>query len=198
MNLRYIYDDDYVLIIDDSKEVRKLEYTDNLDEILIKENLIEQIKNELNNLKNQNNKPIISFKLLIKCITILFSIPLFLIILPLIFNVVTFNAILLINYILVFSIPTIISIFLIYNYDQDKNRINIINNQKLFLEEKLKSETKELIILNKTNTKKINKNKKDTINIVDDIRVLQELKEQLLLIEGNITNSKKPKIYIKK
>ncbi len=44
MNKGYVYKDGKVLIIDENGKQKETEYYDNLDEILIKENLIEEMK----------------------------------------------------------------------------------------------------------------------------------------------------------
>ena len=44
MNKGYVYKDGKVLIIDENVKQKETEYYDNLDEILIKENLIEEMK----------------------------------------------------------------------------------------------------------------------------------------------------------
>ena len=58
MNKNYICNNGNVAVIDENGNSRSVEYTDNLEEILIQENLIEDIENRIKNLGNvnKNNK----------------------------------------------------------------------------------------------------------------------------------------------
>lgn len=51
MNKEYIYLDGRVVIIDESQNKKQIEYKENLDELLVQENLVETIENKINELK---------------------------------------------------------------------------------------------------------------------------------------------------
>lgn len=67
MNKNYIYNDGTASVIDENGNARPIQYTDNLEEILIQENLIEDMENRINKLEKElqnnkeNNKPYIPF-----------------------------------------------------------------------------------------------------------------------------------------
>lgn len=53
MNKEYIYKDGKVLIIDDNNNEKEIDYYNNLDEVLVKENLIEKIEQEIISLEQE-------------------------------------------------------------------------------------------------------------------------------------------------
>lgn len=56
MNKEYVYTDGKVTIIDEKGEKRQIEYSDNIDEVLIKENVIEQMEKQINELENKSKQ----------------------------------------------------------------------------------------------------------------------------------------------
>ena len=56
MNKNYIYNDGTVTVIDENGNVRPVEYSDNLEEILIQEYLIEEIENEIKKLEKVDKR----------------------------------------------------------------------------------------------------------------------------------------------
>ena len=56
MNKNYIYNNGTVTVIDENGNVRPVEYSDNLEEILIQENLIEEMENEFKELEKVDKK----------------------------------------------------------------------------------------------------------------------------------------------
>ena len=115
MNKEYIYIDDKVEVKDEFGKTKVIDYRDNIEEILIKENIIEQIELEKKKLLNEkkHNKNI-SFKLLKKCIITLLSIPIVLIVLPLIIGVTSLSSLPILGSVLAVIIPIYLSLFLIY------------------------------------------------------------------------------------
>ena len=55
MFTQYIYNDGKALIVDDKKKQSLVDYYDNLDDVLVKENLIEKIESEIVKVKNEIN-----------------------------------------------------------------------------------------------------------------------------------------------
>lgn len=181
MNKDYIYIDGSIEVTNEFGDKRKIEYSDNLEEILVKENLIEKMELELKNItyEKKHNKNI-SFKLLTKSLCTLLNIPLILIILPLIFGVINLNMIPLSVSLSVILIPAYLGFFLIYEY----NKINKTNkgyeNQISFLEEQIRLEYEKLNGLKKSKTSK----QVDEIPVskrVNDIKELKRLKELLIV-----------------
>ena len=56
MNKEYTYIDGKVILKDNLDNIKKIEYCDNLEEILIQENLIETIQNKIDKLEEDSNK----------------------------------------------------------------------------------------------------------------------------------------------
>ena len=56
MNKEYVYTDGKVTIIDEKGEKRQIEYSDNIDEVLIKENVIEKMEKQINELENKSKQ----------------------------------------------------------------------------------------------------------------------------------------------
>ena len=53
MNNRYVYKDGKAFIINDNEETEERDYFDNLDEVLVKENLIEIIEKKIKELEKE-------------------------------------------------------------------------------------------------------------------------------------------------
>lgn len=182
MNKEYIYIDDKVEVKDEFGKIKKVDYSDNIEEILIKENIIEQIELEQKRLlnKKKHNKNI-SFKTLKKCIITLLSIPILLIVLPLIIGVTSLSSLPILGSILAVIIPIYLSLFLIYDY----NKLNEVN-EKIdtglnYLEVRKKH---EIVTLENLKQNKKYNNKVITVSVskrVDDIDELKKLREDLLL-----------------
>ena len=180
MNKEYIYIDGKVEVTDEFGVTKNIDYSDNIDEILVKENLIEQMELEHRKLKKEkkHNKNI-SFKLLSKSIFILFMIPIFLIALPILLGITELAALPLLGCICAVVIPSFLSFFLIHDYHKT-NKINTgIDAGLNYLENELNTE--------RENLKKLKENKKEEIiNVsvskrVDDIKELKKLKKMLMI-----------------
>ena len=182
MNKEYIYIDDKVEVKDEFDKTKKVDYSDNIEEILIKENIIEQIELEQKKLLNEkkHNKNI-NFKLLKKAIFTLLSIPIVLIVLPLITGIMELIALPIIGCILATIIPVYLSLFLIYEYNKT-NKINKgINSRLNYLENELKKEKENFEKLKQNKSKQDAFVKVPVSKRVDDIKELKRLKEKLLI-----------------
>jgi len=182
MNKEYIYIDDKIEVKDEFGKTKKVDYSDNIEEILIKENIIEQIELEQKKLLNEkkHNKNI-NFKLLKKSIFTLLSIPMVLIVLPLITGITELVALPIIGCILATIIPVYLSLFLIYEYNKT-NKINKgIDFGLNYLENELNQEKEKLEKLKKNKRKQDEIIKVSVSKRVDDIKELKRLKETLLI-----------------
>ena len=182
MNKNYVYIDGMIEVTDELGNSKIIDYSDNIDEILVKENLIEQMKLEyIKRKKEQKHNKNISFKLLKRSLLTLLMIPVFLIVLPLILGIIKLTSLPIFGSILVIGIPTYLGFFLIYEYTKT-NKINKgLDSQISFLKENINIETENLEKL------KIVKSKKDeqvTVSVskrVDDIQELRNLRDDLVV-----------------
>ena len=182
MNKTYIYIDDLVEVKNEFNETKILNYSDNIEEILITENVIEQIELEQIKLLNEkNHNENISYKLLKKCIFTLLSIPIVLIVLPFITGIIKLNTLPITACLLAITISTSLSVFLIYKYNKT-NKINVgIDYGLNYLENNLNNEKQKLVQLKQNINKQDNIINTSVSKIVDDIEELKRLKETLLL-----------------
>lgn len=183
MNIRYIYDNEKIKVYNENGNIRELDYCDNIDQILITENIIEQMELEYQRLTEKLSKCSfnISFQKLSKSIFVLSSIPIILIVLPLIFGPRNISSVPLLGYIGAIGIPTILSLFLTYKYSKNKNTKNAIEAQITFLKKNLSSETQKLNKLKKNKTKENEVIQVSISKRVDDICELKRLRNLLLL-----------------
>lgn len=182
MNKEYIYKDGKIVVIDELGKLKNIDYSDNFNEILIKENLIEQMELEHEKLiKEKKHNKNISFKLLTKSVFCLLTIPVVLILLPLITGVVEFVSLPIIGCIGATGIPVFLTIFLIYEYNKTDNINKGIENQIKFLESKLNIERENLTKLKREKTKEDKIILVPVSKRVDDIQELKRLREQLIV-----------------
>jgi len=181
MNKEYICSNDKVEVKDEYGKIRVTNYCDNIEKILIKENIIEQIDVEIKKLLNEkkHNKNI-SYKLLKKCLITLLLIPTILIILPLIFGITSLSSLPIFGSVLTIIIPAYLGLFLIYDYNKT-NKVNKMIEVKLkYLENRKTNKIKNLQKLNK---KKTSHNKVINVPVskrVDDTQELKKLRKDLL------------------
>lgn len=183
MNIRYIYDNGKIKVYNENGDIKTLDYRDNIDQILITENIIEQMELEYQRLTEKLFKYSfnISFKRLSKSIFVLASIPIILIVLPLIFGVITISSVPLLGYISAIGIPAILSLFLTYQYNKNKNTKNAIEAQIGFLKQNLISQLQKLNKLKKDKSKENEVIQVSVSKRVDDIYELKRLRNLLLL-----------------
>lgn len=200
MNKKYICINDKVEVKNEFNEIKTIDYSDNIEEILIKENVIEQIEIEYKRLLNEkkHNKNI-SFKSLKRCIITLIIIPVVLIILPLVLGVINISNFSIFSCLLGISIPSFLGSFLIYEYNKINRENNGIDTSLIYLESKLNEERKNLQKLKQNKSNKI-------INVpvsrrVDDIEQLKRLRNNLLIYynygfyQNKHHNNLKEKVY---
>ena len=183
MNIRYIYDNGNIKVYDENGYIRELDYCDNIDEILIKENIIEQMELEYQKL-NENLSEYrgnISFKRLSKSIFVLSLIPIMLIVLPFTFGILNISKVPLLGYIGAIGIPSVLSLFLTYQYNKNKNTKNAIEAQINFLKQNLSTEKQKLNKLQKSKTKENEVIQVSVSKRVDDIGELRRLRNLLFL-----------------
>ena len=179
MNKEYICEGSYAVVTDEFGDKKQMEYSENIEEILVQENLIEQMEIELRTIiyaRRHNNN--ISFKLLTKSLIVLLAIPLILVIFPLILGFINLNMISLIELLSGILIPGYLGFFLIYEYNNTNKTNKGYENQIEFLKKQISLEQEKL------NELKQNKAKKQKVAVskrVNDIEELKKLKELLLV-----------------
>lgn len=183
MNIRYIYDNGKIKVYNENENIKEIVYCDNIDDILIKENVIEQMELEYQRLNEKLSKCSfnIGFKRLTKSIFVLASIPIVLIVLPLLFGFINLSEVPLLGYIGAIGIPSTLSLFLTYQYNKNKKTKNAIQSQIKFLKRNLSLETKKLNKLKKQKTKDDEVIQVSASKRVDDICELKRLRNLLLL-----------------
>lgn len=183
MNIKYIYDNGNIKVYNENGDTKTLNYSDNIDEILITENIIEQMELEYQKLTEKLSKYSfnISFKKLTKSIFILSSIPIILIVLPLIFGFINLKEVPLLGYIGAIGTPSFLSLFLTYHYNKNKNTKRALETQINFLKQNLSSENQKMNKLQKEKTKDNEIIQVSTLKRVDDICELKRLRNLLLM-----------------
>lgn len=195
MNREYIYSNGKVIVKDDNNKNRMIDYHENLDEILIKENLLEEMKSKSRLLtkeveKNKNNKKTLKFSYKIPFI-LTFIIPLILSLYLLkmeMFNEVVSTSIGTIPYglqALLVSVPTSFIVgtaFAIGKYLKDKEILNDIKGKEMALKLLNNQINIELKNLNDLKNVELNNELKidDYIKSVNDSEVLKKLKDMLI------------------
>lgn len=58
MNISFVYSGDKAVVTDDEGNIRKVEYRDNLEDILSQENLVEELEDKISKLEERKNKDI--------------------------------------------------------------------------------------------------------------------------------------------
>lgn len=194
MNKSYIYIDGKAIVLDENSNHRVLEYQDNLDKILIQENIIETIKNKINELEveSKKKKHFIPTDLIAIILILLIVPPLFLFTLtgsnPYLFLINTpwgnINQVLLITgTISTVALPLggLLSLINYFEWRKKINNQNIKKNNLLEnLKEKLGIESKRLEELKNEKSKQRNQDTYFETKKVDDITQLKELKEMLI------------------
>lgn len=194
MNKSYIYIDGKAIVLDENSNHRVLEYQDNLDKILIQENIIETIKNKINELEveSKKKKHFIPTDLIAIILILLIVPPLFLFTLtgsnPYLFLINTpwgnINQVLLITgTISTVALPLggLLSLINYFHWKKKINNQNIKKNNLLEnLKEKLGIESKKLEELKNEKSKQRNQDTYFETKKVDDIAQLKELKEMLI------------------
>lgn len=195
MNKEYVYVAGKVTVIDDKGEKREEEYYDNLDKVLIKENIIEQIEKQIIDLeiKSKQHEKSLSNRLF-------YLIPLLgsivasmigpLLVVSLISNQSITSLVLdsaYINYILALTIKVLpFGVFLgsfmstleYIQYRKNQKDNQGINSELEFLNKQLIDEKEELITLQ--NSKSINnKNIEDSIIKINDVEALKEIRKKI-------------------
>lgn len=184
MNKGYEYknDDQQVEITDDNGNKKTIEYTKNLDEILVKENVIEQIENDINSsayalgyqerkLETQKTRIKNILKILIPVITSTIIISIF---------VKEF----LILYVLGMICGVISTITEIQEKRKIKNTINAITVKLHILEEKLRNEKMTLDNLKKSKKERTPKQKDDKhFKSLSESELLKLQSEELLVYQ---------------
>lgn len=183
MNIRYIYDNGKIKVCNENGDIKTLDYRDNIDQVLITENIIEQMELEYQKLTEKLSKYSfnISFKKLTKSIFVLSSIPIILIVFPLIFGFINLTEVPLLGYIGAIGMPSVLSLFLTYQYNKNKNTKNAIEAQINFLKQNLSSESQKLNKLKKEKTKENEVIQVYVSKRVDDICELKRLRNLLLM-----------------
>ena len=150
---------------------------------------------EYEKLKNSKSKCIgnISFKLLKKAIFSLLSIPIILVLIPLILGTIKLSALPIIGCISAITIPTILATFLIYQYNKIKNTKNGIENQILFLDQTLENERKKLEKLKAVKSKE---NEVTVVSVSKRVDDLKKLKKLLLLFYNYGYHQRKYQKYL--
>jgi len=200
LNIRYIYDNGKIKVYNENGDTKTLDYSDNIDEILITENIIEQMELEYQSLNEQLSKyrGNISFKRLSKSIFILSSIPIMLICLPFTLGILNFSEVSLLGFVGAIGIPSILSMYLIFEYKNNKNTKNAIETQIEFLKQNLSLELQKLNRLKKEKTKENEIVQLPISKRVDDIGELRRLRKLLLLFHNYGYYSKDHNKYIEK
>ena len=190
MNKEYTYLNGKVIISDENGVHTEIDYCDNIDEILVKENLIEEIENKIKDLSNECKKYNIKKKFIPHATYVAFLASA--IISPLLFFILTGSNLFFANskIILFFYIKTLSSFLplgiiidseIYYNHKDNLNEFNGINSELNYLKSQLKKEKENLIKLqNEKNTKRI-LDKQYCFKTVDDLKQLKRIKFYLNL-----------------
>ena len=193
MNKEYIYKDGKVLIIDENNKKREMPYTDNIDDILIKENVIEELETKIKELEDSKTNfdysysKLVTYYPFITCMLILLTFPIigisldFPIKLNLIYTLITSS----------FFIP----FGALLSYVSHKNQMEYIKiqngreNELEYLKNRLLKEKEKLEELNnnKNNTLK----KESYSSKVDSIEELKKIRSYINLYYDLGYNEKK-------
>lgn len=194
MNKEYIYKDGKVLVIDENNKKREIPYTDNIDDILIKENIIEEIEIKIKELEDSKNNfqynysKLATYYPFITCMFMLLTFPII---------GISFDFSIKLN--LIYTLITggiFIPFGALLSYVSHKDQMEYIKiqngreNELEFLKNRLLKEKEKLEELN--NNKTNNKEKKDTYSSkVDSIEELKKLRSYINLYYDLGYNEKK-------
>ena len=208
MNKNYIYMDGKAIINDEMGNQTSIEYYDNLDQVLVKENIIEtmekrikELENESKNYSKKKRRFFIPYTLLCGIILLLIAPPITIGLVtgtnPYLYYVDTIlgstNYVLLTTLVMAISISPAIAFTTIWEYahhKEDLRKENGINSELEFLKRQIEEERKSLASLQQEKTK--NEEKKDyQIIEVNDLQQLRMLKNYLMFYYDLGYNSKK-------
>lgn len=193
MNKEYIYLDGKVIVEDEKDNKKLVEYSDNLEEILIQENLIEEMENRIKELEKdlennkENNKPYIPFLVPTVILTFILARTVMAPLLGLDVMVDTIfgtmnNSTLTIGVVAAFTLPVTISAEM-FLYKQDKHnkrsrRADVAEYEFLKKQVVIQKQKLEELKQDKTKTTEISEFK---VEKVDDLETLNALKSWLVL-----------------
>ena len=188
MNKNYIYNDGTVTVIDENGNARPIEYSDNLEEILIQENLIEEMENEFKELEKVDKKtkryipnfvPAV-FLAMVVLKTIIPSLGADAMI-DTVFGTMNLSTVTIgVSSILTLPLATAMDIA-VYNQEKQKNKKIRSNAAKYdYLKNEIEIQKGKLEELKQEKTK-TNENNEFKVEKVDDIEALNTLKKHLIL-----------------